>query len=196
MFSGIIYEIGTIREIKKRKNAWSFLIKASRTLSRLKPGSSVAVNGACLTVTKKVAGGFWVDIVAETLRKTYFGKFNIGSYVNLEPAIRPFDELGGHLVQGHIDGVGIIKDIFDTKHDVIYTVELPKKLMRYVANKGFIALDGISLTGLNPDTMHFRVAIIPYTLKHTIFKYKKKGDPVNVEVDMMAKYLERLLPRK
>ncbi|MDD5341944.1 MAG: riboflavin synthase [Patescibacteria group bacterium] len=196
MFSGIVYEIGTIKEIKKRKKAWSFQIKAGRILGRLKPGSSVAINGACLTVTKKVPGGFWVDVVAETMRRTYFGKLKVGSQVNLEPAIRAFDELGGHLVQGHIDGVGIIKDIFDTKHDVIFTVELPIKLMKYVANKGFIALDGISLTGLNPDTVNFQVAIIPYTRQHTIFKYKKKGDPVNVEVDMMAKYLERLLPKK
>ncbi len=196
MFSGIIYEIGTVKQIKKRTKSWSYHIQAGKTLARTKVGSSVAVNGACLTVTKKEPRGFWVDIVAETMRRTYFGKCRVGTKVNLEPSLRPFDELGGHLVQGHVDGVGKIKDIFDTKHDLIYTIELPKKLMRYVANKGFIAVDGVSLTGLNPDTVEFQVAIIPHTKKHTIFQFKKKGDPVNIEVDMMAKYLERLLPRK
>ncbi|MBU0707260.1 riboflavin synthase [Patescibacteria group bacterium] len=196
MFSGIIYEIGTIKEIKKRKKAWSYYIQAKKSLSRMKVGSSIAVNGACLTVTKKTPKGFWIDMVAETMRKTYFNKCKVGARVNLEPSLRPFDELGGHLVQGHIDGVGKITDIFDTKHDLIYTIELPKKLMRYVANKGFIAVDGVSLTGLNPDTIMFQVAIIPHTNKHTTFQYKKKGDPVNIEVDMMAKYLERLLPKK
>lgn len=196
MFSGMVYDIGLIKEIKKRQRAWAFHIQAKRILGRLKVSGSVAVNGACLTVVKKVSGGFWVDVVAETLRRTALGKCRVGTKVNLEPAVRPFDELGGHLVQGHIDGVGKITDIFDTKHDLIYTIELPKKLMRYVANKGFIAVDGVSLTGFNPDTVAFQVAIIPYTNKHTIFQYKKEGDLVNIEVDMMAKYLERLLPKK
>lgn len=196
MFSGIICEVGKIKEIKKKKKSWAYNIQAKKVLNRLKVGSSIAVNGACLTVIKKEPNGFWIDIVAETMRKTYFKKCKVGTQVNLEPSLRPFDELGGHLVQGHIDGVGIITDIFDTKHDLIYSIKLPKKLMRYVANKGFIAVDGVSLTGLNPDTIMFQVAIIPHTNKHTIFQYKKKGDPVNIEVDMMAKYLERLLPKK
>lgn len=205
MFSGIISEIGTIKKIHQpctraaqgqRQKAWLFEIQARRILTRLKIGSSVAVNGACLTVVRKMGSCFMVEVVAETLRKTYFSKLKDGAKVNLEPAVRPFDELGGHLVQGHIDDVGRISEIFDTKHDVIWTVELPKQLMRYVANKGFIALDGVSLTGLNPDTLKFQVAIIPYTMKHTIFQYKREGDPVNVEVDMMAKYLERLLPKR
>lgn len=196
MFSGIIYDIGTIKDIKKRKRAWTFQLQAHRILSRLKVSGSVAVNGTCLTVVKKSPGGFWVEVVAETLRRTAFGKYRVGTKVNLEPAVRPYDELGGHLVQGHIDGVGKITDIFDTKHDLIYTIELPKKLMRYVINRGFIAIDGVSLTGFNPDTIAFQVAIIPYTNKHTIFQYKKEGDLVNIEVDMIAKYLERLLPKK
>ena len=196
MFSGMVYDIGTIKEIKKRQKAWAIHIQAKRILGRLKVSSSVSVNGACLTVVKKVPGGFWIEAVAETLRRTALGKYRVGTKVNLEPAVRPFDELGGHLVQGHIDCVGKITDIFDTKHDLIYTIELPKKLMRYVANKGFIAVDGVSLTGFNPDTIAFQVAIIPYTNTHTVFQYKKEGDLVNIEVDMMAKYLERLLPKK
>lgn len=196
MFSGIVYDIGTIKEIKKRKRAWAFQIQGKRILGRLKASSSVAVNGACLTVVKKVPGGFWVEVIAETLRRTAFGKYRVGAKVNLEPAVRPYDELGGHLVQGHVDCTGKITDIFDTKHDLIYTIRLPKKMMRYVANKGFITVDGVSLTGFNPDTIAFQVAIIPYTNTHTIFQYKKEGDLVNIEVDMIAKYLERLLPKK
>ncbi|MDP3964545.1 MAG: riboflavin synthase [bacterium] len=196
MFSGIINEIGTIQAITKRQRAWVVDVKAKRILSRLKKSGSVAVNGACLTVVKKSAGLFRVEVIRETLSKTTFRSLSVDDKVNLEAAVRPFDELGGHLVQGHIDATGSIMDIFDTGHDIILTVELPKRLMKYVADKGFIALDGVSLTGLNPDTTKFQVAIIPFTLEHTILKHKKVGDRVNIEVDMMAKYLERHLPRK
>ncbi len=196
MFSGNTYEVGTVKEIKKRKKSWSINITAKKILGRIKVGHCISISGACLPVTKKVAGGFMVEADVETLRHTLFQKIKVGSKLNLELPLRPFDDLGGHLVQGHVDGVGKILEVFDTHHDVIWTIELPKKLMKYVVHAGFIALDGVSLTGMNPDTIKFQVAIIPQTRKKTNFQYKKKGDLVNVEVDMMAKYLEKLVSKR
>lgn len=193
MFTGLVEEIGKIIKITKGRNSYQFSIQAEKVLSDIKLGDSVATNGACLTVVERTNSSFTVDIMAETVKRTNFGKMKLGDTVNLERAMLLSDRLGGHLVSGHIDGIGKISNI--KKEDIanIISVEAPKDLLYQMLNKGSITIDGISLTILSVSEKYFQVSIIPHTAQETTLIKKKTGDFVNLETDMIGKYVLRFL---
>jgi riboflavin synthase len=192
MFTGIIKDKSKIENIQGNK----FFLKSEKIASNLKLGSSVAVNGVCLTVSKKDKNMFSVEMMPETKRVTTLEGLKRGDQVNLEPALSIGEELGGHFVTGHIDGVGKISKIEKEKDGFILEIVPPSQLMKYIVYKGSIALDGVSLTVAQVKKDRFSVALIPYTLKMTTLSDKKTEDKLNIEVDMMAKYLERLLQKQ
>jgi len=193
MFTGIIEEIGTIKSIKNGATSANLAIAANQIFSDLKLGNSVATNGVCLTVTKISGNIFYADIMNETLSKSNLGNFHTGSLVNLERAMPADGRFGGHIVSGHIDGVGKICSI--TKDDIAiwYKISADKAIMRYVVAKGSIAIDGISLTVAAVERNDFAVSIIPHTLSQTTLKNKRIGDTVNLENDIIGKYIEKFL---
>ena len=188
MFTGIVEEVGTVSEV--RPGGLTF--GASRVMPDLAVGGSISVNGACLTVTSRDDATFTVDVVPETLRRTNLGALEVGGYVNLERPLAVSARLDGHIVQGHVDGTGAVEAIALDGEASLLSVKAPAELMRYVVEKGFIAVDGTSLTVVNCVDGGFQVAIIPHTRENTVFAYRKVGDPVNLEVDILAKYVERL----
>lgn len=194
MFSGIVERVGTVASLASRDGGTALRVDVAFGSGRApEPGASVAVNGVCLTVERADAGGFDAFIVPETLRRTTLGALRPGSRVNLERALRVGDELGGHWVQGHVDGVGTVAAVTRAGSDVTVTVETPEPLRRFVAVKGSIAVDGTSLTVAGLDGAAFRVALVPHTLENTICGTYAPGGRVNLEVDLIARYLERLL---
>ena len=188
MFTGIVEEVGAVRVADDGR----LVIGASEVVSDVKVGDSIAVNGACLTVTTHDDSSFSVDVVPETLRRTNLGELEAGSAVNLERSMPAYGRFGGHMVQGHVDGTATISSIRGEGDALMVVFDAPISLMRYVVEKGFIAVDGASLTIVNCDNFSFSVTIIPHTRENTVFKHKKVGDSVNLEVDIMAKYIERL----
>jgi riboflavin synthase len=198
VFTGIVEEVGTLVVREEQSDAAVLRIRAARTLEDVKLGDSIAVNGVCLTVTA-VDGDVWsTDVMAETLRRSSLGAAGVGDPVNLERAVTPHTRLGGHLVQGHVDGVGSILARTPGEHWEVVRIGLPPALARYVVEKGSIAVDGVSLTvsGVNAaDSAEpwFEVSLIPTTLRETTLGVRAPGDPVNLEVDVIAKYVERLL---
>ena len=188
MFTGIVEEVGSVEEVKPV----GLIIGASLVMHDLAVGGSISVNGACLTVTSRDDATFSVDVVPETLRRTNLGSLEVGGYVNLERPLAVNGRLDGHIVQGHVDGTGTIEAIAPDGEASLLSVKAPAALMRYVVEKGFIAVDGTSLTVVNCVDDAFQVAIIPHTRKNTVFAYRKVGDPVNLEVDILAKYVECL----
>ena len=188
MFTGIVEEVGSVRTAGDGR----LVIGASEVLSDVKVGDSIAVNGACLTVTTHDDSSFSVDVVPETLRRTNLGELEAGSPVNLERSMPAYGRFGGHMVQGHVDGTATIRSIEGEGDALMVAFDAPTSVMRYMVEKGFIAVDGASLTIVNCDNFSFSVTIIPHTLENTVFKHKKVGDSVNLEVDIMAKYIERL----
>ncbi len=188
MFTGIVEEVGSVRAV----GDGSLMIGAAEVLSDVKVGDSIAVNGACLTVTTHDDSSFSVDVVPETLRRTNLGELEVGSPVNLERSMPANGRFGGHIVQGHVDGTATIHSMRGEGDALMVVFDAPISLMRYVVEKGFIAVDGASLTIVNCDNFSFSVTIIPHTQENTVFKHKKTGDSVNLEVDIMAKYIERL----
>lgn len=193
MFTGLVEEIGKISKIRKGINSYQISIEAKYILSDIKLGDSIATNGACLTVVEKNNSNFTVDIMAETVKLTSFDKMKLGDTVNLERAMRLSDRLGGHLVSGHIDGIGKINKI--KKEDIanIISIEAPQELLNQMLNKGSIAIDGISLTITHVSSKEFQVSIIPHTSKETTLLKKSIGDLVNLETDMIGKYVLRFL---
>lgn len=193
MFTGLVEELGTIRSIRKGTNSALLTIEAEKILDDIKIGDSVAVNGVCLTVTAFEGKAFTADVMAETLAKTNLGALNPGDRVNLERALRLGDRLGGHLVSGHIDGTGIIinKERFDIA--TLVTIKAPEEVMRYIIKKGSVAIDGTSLTVVNFSKDNFTVSLIPHTARATTLGYKKVGQIVNLEADIIGKYIERLM---
>ena len=191
MFTGIIEEMGIVKSIKSKV----ITIEANKIFDDLKLGDSVSVNGTCLTVSSFSNKIFNADITSETLSRTNLGDLKSGFKVNLERALTLNGRLGGHIVSGHIDGVGIIKNISKKSEDIELVIEVPTNLMKYIIEKGSVAVDGISLTVAKVDNNknNFSVAIIPHTLKETVLYYKKAGDKVNIENDIIGKYVERLL---
>ena len=189
MFTGIIEEIGRVSEA----SAHRLVIEAGLVLDDLSLGDSIDVSGACLTVVERSAKGFTVDLAQETLERTSLGELTEGSGVNLERALTPTARMGGHIVQGHVDGVGLITGLGGPEGDRRLTIEAPAGLARYIVEKGFIAVDGISLTVTGATGASFGIAVIPYTLEHTVLGTRRAGDRVNLEVDILAKYVERLL---
>lgn len=197
MFTGIIEELGTLRRIEHGPNAARLLIAAREILADARLGDSIAVNGVCLTVTSLAAGRgeFTADVMAETLARTNLGELKAGDRVNLERAMRLGDRLGGHLVSGHIDGVGRILSRRPQGIAVVFTVQAPPEVMRYIIRKGSVAIDGISLTVVDHAADSFRVSIIPHTARMTTLGFKGPGATVNLEADILAKYVERMLSR-
>ena len=193
MFSGIIEGTGRVLKIVPVAGGARLQIQSRVSLTTSKKGDSIAVNGCCLTITSKNGKSFWADLSRETLQVTHLKDLKKGELVNLERPIRLQDRLGGHLVMGHVDGVGTIRQIRPKGIAYEIEIEVPKKLRRYLIPKGSVAVDGISMT-VNALTQNaFQLVVIPHTLKATNLKAKRAGDPVNLEVDMVSKYIENLL---
>ena len=188
MFTGIVEEVGRAASAPNGE----LFIHAAAVLEGTKLGDSIAVNGACLTVTRLGPDGFAVDLAPETLRRTNLGALTAGAAVNLERSLEFGGRVGGHLVQGHVDGVAHIERITPEGNASIVRFQLPGKLARYVTEKGFIAVEGVSLTVVGAGDDWFSVTLIPFTGEHTNLGAKTPGDPVNIEVDILAKYVERL----
>lgn len=193
MFTGIIEEIGRLQRIQAIAGGKRFRILAVKITDDLKPDDSVAINGVCLTVTQMEADGFWIDAVGETLQKSTLNEIREGAEVNLERAIRLQDRLGGHLLQGHVNGRARITQIIKRGENYFLEVELPRKLIKYVIDEGSIALDGISLTIARLNGTKAGISVIPHTWTHTNLKQRRVNDMINVETDVIARYIEKLL---
>jgi len=188
MFTGIIEEVGRVTLVRYG----NLVIAASDVLGGMELGGSIAVNGVCLTVTSFNANSFSVDIMPETLKQTNLGLLSAGDGVNLERPLALGGRLGGHLVQGHVDATGRVTSIIWEGGAMLVRFEALPEIMRYVVEKGFIAIDGVSLTVVTRDTSSFRVSVVDYTRKHTTLGSRQMGDLVNLEADIIAKYVERL----
>ena len=189
MFTGIVEEVGRVRGL----DDYRFSINAQQVLADVKVGDSIAVNGACLTVVEFDQGSFAVDLAPETLRRTSLGEAGLGSAVNLERALSASDRMGGHIVQGHVDGAGTITALTPEADCFIMEIETPDSLVPYIVEKGFIAVDGISLTVVQRTESRFTISVIPFTMQNTNLREKSVGDRVNLEADILAKYVESLL---
>ena len=193
MFTGIVEELGEVVAIERQSDAARFTIRGPLVTSDAGHGDSIAVNGVCLTVVDLVDGTFTADVMAETLDRSSLGALEPGSPVNLERPVTLSDRLGGHLVQGHVDGTGTVLERIPAEHWEVVRVALPKGLARYVVEKGSITVDGVSLTVMAVGPDWFSVSLIPTTLALTTLGRKGPGDPVNLEVDIVAKYVEKLM---
>lgn len=196
MFTGIIEELGTVLELKRGSNSSQISIQADRVLEDVKLGDSIAINGVCLTVTGFDRHRFSADMMAETLARTNLGDLSSGHKVNLERASRLGDRMGGHLVQGHVDGIGRLAEEQVVDIARVLRIQAPSEVLKYTVAKGSIAIDGISLTlvAVFPDS--FTVSIIPHTAAMTTLGFKKPGATVNLEADIIGRYVERLLKWK
>jgi riboflavin synthase len=192
MFTGIVEEIGQVVSLHE----CSLTVRAHKVLRGIEMGASIAVNGVCLTVTRFDKGSFAVDIMEETLRRTNLGGLKPGDRVNLEGALTLSKGLGGHLVQGHVDATGQIKSTSRLDQSLIITISAAPELMHYVVEKGFIAVDGISLTMIKRNESSFSVSIVGFTMKNTTLGKIEVGDTVNLEADIIAKYVERYITGK
>lgn len=193
MFTGIIEEIGTVRRIERGAAGARLTIAAKTVLDGTKLGDSIATNGVCLTVVSMTADSFSADVMAESLRRSSLGTLQAGSPVNLERAMPANGRFGGHIVSGHIDGTGTVSSQKREGNAVWVTVRTPASLLRYIVEKGSIAIDGVSLTVAAVDETSFAVSIIPHTGAQTILLGKKPGETVNLECDVIGKYVEKLL---
>ena len=188
MFTGIVEELGKVTSAQ----AGNLVITASDVLSGIERGGSIAVNGVCLTVTDFNNNSFSVDVMPETLKRTNLGLLSAGDRVNLERPVALGGRLGGHLVQGHVDDTGRIASVIWDAGTMLVRFEAPPEVMRFTVEKGFVAVDGVSLTITTKDASSFWVSVVDYTQKHTTLGSKQVGDPVNLEVDIIAKYVEQL----
>ena len=188
MFTGIIEEVGKVASASAR----SLVITASQVAKGMKHGDSIAIDGACLTVTDFTADSFSVDVMPETLRRTNLGLLRTGGGVNLECPVALGGQLGGHLVQGHVDDTGRVTSVVWEGEAMLLRFEAPPEVMRFTVPKGFIAVDGVSLTIVDKDASSFWVSVVEYTQQHTTLGDRKVGDLVNLEVDIIAKYVEQL----
>ncbi len=193
MFTGIVEELGEVVAVEELSDASRFRLRGPLVTEGAKHGDSIAVNGVCLTVVDTADGEFTADVMAETLNRSSLGALAAGSRVNLERPMALGGRLGGHLVQGHVDGTGTVAERVPGEHWEIVKISLPAGLARYVVEKGSITVDGVSLTVVGVGDDWFTVSLIPTTLELTTLGIKKPGDPVNLEVDVLAKYVERLL---
>lgn len=196
MFTGIIEEMGAITVLKKTLSGTRLTILASAVMGDLKIGDSVSVDGICLTVVSRSERDFSVEVSPETLSVTTLGNFAVGLPVNLERAMRLNERIGGHLVAGHVDGVGVIRSRHQDSNAIVFTIGAPPEILRYCVAKGSITVDGISLTINDVSEKGFSVAIIPHTAKATTIGLKQVNDPVNLESDLIGKYVERLLQER
>jgi riboflavin synthase len=193
MFTGIVEEVGTILSVDLESPLEGLTIEARQVLDATRPGDSIAVNGACLTVTTLDAHRFAVGVMPETVRRTNLQDLVVGDTVNLERPLRPHSRLGGHFVQGHVDGTGTVSSVRPDGNALAVRIEAAPDLLRYIVEKGFIAADGASLTVTTVDGKGFGVALIPYTQEHVSAGLHQIGHRVNLEVDILAKYVEKLV---
>jgi riboflavin synthase len=196
MFTGLIKEIGEIKSVVTNPEGRLLGIKSRELIKEIAIDDSVSVNGACQTVVKVKGDIFYVQAVHVTLEKTTFGSLKPGSPVNLELSLRPMDRLGGHFVSGHVNGTGQITKVLSQGKNWLITVKYPKELEKYIIQEGSIAIEGISLTVAYLKKGEMTVSIIPHTYEKTTLGSKKVGDKVNLEVDLLAKYIEKLLPKR
>jgi len=193
MFSGIVATVGFIENIDIRNGCKYLTIAPATIMTDLSIGESISVNGACLSVTDFSPGNFNVTVVPETLRLTNLGHLNVGDKVNLERSLRMGDRIGGHHVQGHVDCMGRIVELSSDNSDAwLVKISIPERLSRYIVNKGYITLDGMSITVIESTPEWFTVTFIPHTQDVTITKHYSVGVPINIEVDIMGKYIEKL----
>jgi riboflavin synthase len=193
MFTGIIEEIGIISNIERSATSCKIAISAKKILDDCKLGDSISVNGTCLTVTKRSDNGFVADVMAETMRRTNLETLKSGDKVNLERSLRPTDRLGGHIVAGHVDEVGRIVSLVPEGIATLMAISVSSDLMRYVAVKGSVCVDGVSLTVMDVTDTSFQVSLIPFTKEIATLGLKQIGNMVNIEADMLARYVERLM---
>ncbi|MFJ4714807.1 riboflavin synthase [Streptomyces sp. NPDC088785] len=193
MFTGIVEELGEITAVEMLDDACRFRVRGPVVTEGAQHGDSIAVNGVCLTVVEHGDGAFTADVMAETLKRSGLGALAVGSRVNLERPMVADGRFGGHIVQGHVDGTGTVVERIPSEHWEIVKVSLPAELSRYVVEKGSITVDGVSLTVVEAAADHFTISLIPTTLALTTLGLKRPGDPVNLEVDVIAKYVERML---
>ncbi|XME02401.1 riboflavin synthase [Lachnospiraceae bacterium C1.1] len=193
MFTGIAEEKGKIKKISRGSESCSIEIEASLVTEDSKVGDSIAVNGICLTVTKLTGSGFTADVMNETISRSSFAEMKSGDYVNLERAMRADGRFGGHIVSGHIDGVGTLSAIKNDGNAVWFTIEAEKTILDGIVEKGSIAIDGISLTVAYIDDRCFKVSLIPHTMEITTFSERKIGDRLNLENDIVGKYIMKAL---
>lgn len=193
MFTGIVEELGEVTAVEELGDASRFRLRGPVVTEGARHGDSIAVNGVCLTVVEHEGEEFTADVMAETLKRSSLGALAAGSRVNLERPTAVGGRLGGHIVQGHVDGTGTIVRREPSEHWELVTVSLPGELSRYVVEKGSVTVDGVSLTVVDAAEDHFTISLIPTTLALTTLGHKQPGDPVNLEVDIIAKYVERML---
>ena len=191
MFTGIVEEVGFVKDLEGQR----LVVQAHKVMEGLKLGDSIAVNGACLTVVQRKDSTFTVELSPETLRRTSLGVLSVGHGINLERPLAVSDRLGGHIVQGHVDATGSITSSKPDGDCVILRIRSPKRLMPYIVEKGFVTVDGISLTVVKRGATSFTLSVIPYTLQNTNLIGKTVGDRVNLEADIVAKYVESILAR-
>jgi len=196
MFTGIIEEIGIIEKITPIAGGITLKIKAEKILDDIAVNDSVCIDGVCLTVTKFDKNSFWADAVGATLEKTTFDKIKANASVNLERSVQLNDRLGGHLVQGHVNGIGIISEIKKLGENYLVKTLIPDELEKYLIKEGSIAINGISLTIADLNNNEISISIIPHTWQNTNLKDKEINDKVNVEIDILAKYVEKLLTKQ
>jgi len=193
LFTGIVEEVGTVRSLDIESPQDGLTIRARRVLSDAKLGDSIAVNGTCLTVTRLTDDQFTVGVMPETLRRTNLGRLHAGDVVNLERPLQPESRLGGHFVQGHIDGTGVVAAVTQDGSALAVRVTTSPDILKYVVEKGFIAIDGVSLTVTSVDDSGFGIGLISYTQENIAEGLKIVGQEVNLEVDVLAKYVEKLV---
>jgi riboflavin synthase len=196
MFTGLIAELGKVDNLKKEKDSYRLTVSAKKIPPQLQRGESIAVNGACLTVTEFSSEKFTVDVMPETARRTTIGTLEKGDKVNLERTLHLSDGLDGHIVSGHIDGVGTISKVVPEGIAKVVTITTPPELLRYIIVKGSIAIDGISLTVTAVTQTGFSVSLIPLTVEDTTLGFKNIGAKVNLETDIIGKYVEKMLENK
>lgn len=191
MFSGIVEEMGRVKAVQGNK----LIVQARKVLEGAKVGDSINLNGTCLTITSLDKGAFSVEVMPETLRRTNLGQLRPGDWVNLERALTYGGRIGGHLVQGHIDATGRIISIIKEDRSMVLKISAPRQLLPYIVEKGFIAVEGVSLTVVEVKDSSFIVSLVPYTIENTNLGKKRVGDLVNLEVDIVSKYIKNLLGR-
>ena len=196
MFTGIIEEVGTLSRIERTTGFCQLTIRASKVLDDCKAGDSIAVNGTCLTVTRQHTDGVIADVMAETMRRTNLENLKVGDRLNLERSLRLSDRLGGHIVAGHVDEVGAIIELKPEDIATLMTVSVSSALMKYIAVKGSVCVEGVSLTVTDAASSSFQVSLIPFSKENTTLGLKRVGDTVNIEVDMLARYVERLIDHR
>jgi riboflavin synthase len=196
MFTGIVEEVGAILACEQMGGGLRFHVRAPRSAPELQVNDSVSVNGACHTVVWRDEASFKVESVEETLKKTSLGALVKGSMVNLELPMKLNERLGGHLVLGHVDAVGVVTGILERESSWMTTIEVPRHFTQYLVPTGSVSVDGVSLTIAELDKPRFTVSIIPHTMEHTIWKEYRAGSRVNIEFDLVGKYIEQMIPGK